>query len=229
HRRVDIIVRRVWLVAQQRRSGHDHSWLAVAALGDILFNPGLLARMATVDREAFNSGVALSGSLRDWDLATSHRRVVLVDRAGAADADPASVLGSGHLQQVAQNPQQRRLRVGGEAPLAAVDWQEKSGDPSPPSRRRRTCSCRAYSRSKRWPPVHLRETNRDLNASAQSDDSDSPRRTEVFRNPLTPPRHGSLFPTRLARHHRKRRCDANASSTADSGGPLPSLVRSNPE
>src|SRR6516165_3891974 len=87
HRRVDIVVRRVWLLPQQRRSGHDHSWLAVAALGNILFNPGLLAGMPTVDREAFNRGVALPRSLRDWDLATSHR-VVLVDRAGAADADP---------------------------------------------------------------------------------------------------------------------------------------------
>src|SRR4051794_27669867 len=54
HRVVDVGVGRPWLVLEQRRRGHDHSRLAVAALRYIVLEPGLLhLGQHAVGREAF--------------------------------------------------------------------------------------------------------------------------------------------------------------------------------
>src|ERR1700704_2263498 len=44
-----------------------------------------------------------------------------MDRAGAAGSNPASVFGSGEVQQIAQHPKQGHLRIGTKSALSSVD------------------------------------------------------------------------------------------------------------
>jgi len=45
HRRVDVLIGRLRILCQQRRSGHDLPGLAIAALGHVELQPGLLHRV----------------------------------------------------------------------------------------------------------------------------------------------------------------------------------------
>src|ERR1700687_6059383 len=56
HEVIDIGVGRVGLLGEQRDGGHDLSGLAIAALRDVFFDPGLLHRVAPVGGEAFDGG-----------------------------------------------------------------------------------------------------------------------------------------------------------------------------
>ncbi len=66
HGGIDLLVGWLGSALQQGRGGHDLAGLAVAALGDIHVNPGLLERMRVVGREAFDGGDFLVSRARDW-------------------------------------------------------------------------------------------------------------------------------------------------------------------
>lgn len=76
---------------QQGDGRHNHSSLAVAALGNILLDPGYLAGMIAFGRQTFDGGVALARRFSKRNLASSDRCVALVDGASSADSNSASV------------------------------------------------------------------------------------------------------------------------------------------
>src|SRR6185295_1542131 len=122
HRRVDIGVGRLRLLLQQRDGGHDLARLAVAALRHIDRRPGFLHRMRGVGREALD-GDDLVGRLHgaERDRAGALHFAVDVHRAGAALRDAAAVFGAGEACLLADDPEQRRVRLGLHIAHFAVD------------------------------------------------------------------------------------------------------------
>ena len=77
--------------------------------------------MVSASRQTFDRGVTLSHRIRDCDLARAHGVPIFMDRAGSANAHPASVFGPGQLQQVTQHPEQRHIRFGLDLLTSTVD------------------------------------------------------------------------------------------------------------
>ena len=100
------------LAGQERRDGHDHPRLAVAALRHLVVDPGLLNGVQTpFGAEPFNGRDRrpLDGDHRH--AAGTHRLAVHVDGARAAGGDAAAELGAGETEGVPKSPQERRVRV----------------------------------------------------------------------------------------------------------------------
>jgi hypothetical protein len=104
---VNIGIGRIRSSIQQGDRGHDLPWLAVAALGDIVVNPGLLDGVEIVaNGEALNGG---NGSALDFGNGY-HTRVdgLTINMAGAGftDIDATAVFGSIDAKFVAEDPEQ---------------------------------------------------------------------------------------------------------------------------
>src|SRR5580704_15068010 len=126
HRSVDIIVRRIGPLSQQRHSRHDLPGLAIAALRNIKFLPCELDRVCAVGGKTLDSYYLGAGGGLDGEGTGSRRSPVDMDGAGAALPDPASKLGAGKPDGVAENPQQRRLRFHLHNVTCSIDRQNES-------------------------------------------------------------------------------------------------------
>src|SRR5216684_2974023 len=74
---VDVLVGRLRLLLEQRRHRHDHSALAIAALRDIVGDPGLLHFVqCAIGAQSFDGGDLIAGGLADQHAAGSHRDTV---------------------------------------------------------------------------------------------------------------------------------------------------------
>jgi hypothetical protein len=92
---------------EQGSGGEDLAALAVAALGDVEVDPGLLEEVElAVGGEAFDGGDVAVG-FGNGELAGADGLAVDVDGAGAAFADAAAVLGALEVELVAQDPEER--------------------------------------------------------------------------------------------------------------------------
>src|SRR5258708_28878164 len=111
HMRDDLGPRRILVVREQLGRLHDMAGLAIAALRHLLGDPGFLQRMAAVGRKSLDGGDRLALDQRDRHGAGAHRLPIDVHRAGPAGGDAAAELGAGHLEVLAQHPQQRGIAV----------------------------------------------------------------------------------------------------------------------
>ena len=107
--RDDFVLGRIGVLGEQRRGLHDLPGLAVAALRNLLGDPGALQRVFAFGIEAFDGGDLLASGLRYGGLAGAHRLAVEMDCAGATQTGAASEFRAGHLQMLADDPQQRRV------------------------------------------------------------------------------------------------------------------------
>src|SRR5262249_23751201 len=85
---------------------HDLARLAVAALRHLLGLPGDLQRMRLAAAQSFDGGDLLAGRVLGRGLAGAHRDAVEMHRAGTAQSRTAAGLGAGHLQLLADDPEQ---------------------------------------------------------------------------------------------------------------------------
>src|ERR1035437_6932510 len=92
HRRVDVRVRRLGRLLEQRGRSHQLARLAVAALRHVEFLPGALQRVRAVRGESFDGRDLRAGDRRDLSLARPGRRAVDVHGARAALAYAAAEL-----------------------------------------------------------------------------------------------------------------------------------------
>src|SRR6267378_3995055 len=123
-RGVDIRVRRLGFLLQERCYGHDHSRLAVAALRHVVLEPGLLYLVQRLGlREAFDRRDALARRSAHRVGARTNRGAINVDRAGAALRDAAAVFGAGQADLLADHPEQRRVGVDVEVMRLPVNGQ----------------------------------------------------------------------------------------------------------
>jgi len=109
HEIVDIGVGGVGFLGKQRDCRHDLSGLAVAALRHVFFHPGLLHGMAAIGGEAFDGGYFLSCHAGDGRDTGARGFAVDVHGAGSAQRHAAPKLRAGHVQRVAQHPEQRHV------------------------------------------------------------------------------------------------------------------------
>ena len=111
HGGVDVGISGLGRVGQQGGGGHDLAGLAVAALGHVHSFPGFLHGMAFVcrRRKPLDGGDGLAGDAAHVRHAGAHRLAANQDRAGAAGADTAAVLGAFQVQHIAQDPKERRV------------------------------------------------------------------------------------------------------------------------
>ena len=110
HGLVNISVGWRGIVSQQRGGRHQLSRLAIAALGHLQFQPGLLHGVITVLGKVFDSGNFFIAYTTRREHAGAHGFAVKVDGAGAALGYSATELGAGQADLVPQHPQQRRVR-----------------------------------------------------------------------------------------------------------------------
>jgi hypothetical protein len=129
HVAIDLVVGRLRVSLEQRRRAHDLPRLAVAALRDVLLDPGLLhgRQRRAGRREAFDRRDLLPDGGGRGDLAGLDRRAVQVHRAGAALTDAAAVFRADEAERIAQHPEQRRrgIDVVADGMPAAVDGQSQ--------------------------------------------------------------------------------------------------------
>ena len=96
--------------------------MAVAALRDVYFVPGPLNGMFAFGVEAFYGGDFHSGDAGRWRDARSHGSAVNEYRARSALSDAAGVFRAGHIQLVAESPQQGHVRGDVDGALRTVDF-----------------------------------------------------------------------------------------------------------
>src|SRR5262249_43280768 len=109
-RRIDVGIGRLRLVLEQRRHGHDHAALAVAALRHVVTDPRLLhlGEVAVVG-EPFNGDDLLTLGGTGRERARPRWNTIDMDRAGAALRDAATVFRASEADILADRPQQRRV------------------------------------------------------------------------------------------------------------------------
>src|SRR3954471_4314363 len=119
---VDIRIGRLRLLLEKRRHGHDHAALAIAALWNVVGDPGLLHLVqCAIGGEAFNRGDLFAGGLADQDAARAHRDAVDMDRAGSALCNAATVFRAGQPDVLANRPKQWCVVVVVDIDCFAVD------------------------------------------------------------------------------------------------------------
>jgi hypothetical protein len=121
HRLVNLAIRRMMELPNQRGGFHDHAGLAKSALGDIFFKPCQLAGMADIGGKAFYGREVFAGCIGDMYLARPYGIAVFVDGACATNSYAASIFCTGQPQIVPQHPEQGSVRIGGDPVELAVD------------------------------------------------------------------------------------------------------------
>ena len=97
---------------EQTGGSHQHAALAVAALGHLLGDPGFLQCVQLGCAQALNGLDLLSHDRRHGCYATAHCCAVHPHRASPAGRHAAAKFGAGHIEHIAQHPQQRHRTVG---------------------------------------------------------------------------------------------------------------------
>lgn len=109
HGVVDIGIGGMGFFREQSRRGHDLAGLAIAALRNIFLDPGTLDGMAPILGETFDGGDFFAGNVGDGQHARARGFAVDVHGASAALHDAASEFRAGHVQGVAQDPEERHV------------------------------------------------------------------------------------------------------------------------
>src|ERR1700730_19384 len=118
---VDVAVARPRVGREQRRRGHDEAGLAVTALGHLLLDPRLLHRVQPALPQPFDGHHVLAGDVARRHRARAHRHAVDMHRAGAALRHAAAEFRSDDVEVLAQDPEQRLLRLDIDLASLAVD------------------------------------------------------------------------------------------------------------
>src|SRR6201991_3909128 len=126
HGGVDVVIRRLRRVLQERRRRHDLAGLAVAALHHLQLLPRLLQGCAlrSLSDRLDRGDRALADAVDRGDTGP-RRRAVDMHGAGAAQRLAATELGPGHAQHVAQHPEQRGVAVDIDLMGCAVNLQHE--------------------------------------------------------------------------------------------------------
>src|SRR5438034_8436959 len=121
HLGIDVGVRGLWLLFEQRHRCQNLPGLAVATLRNVKLLPGKLDRVRSVGRQPFDGGDLLTDGPARLQEAGAHRQAIDQHGAGAGLADAAPILRAGEADRIAKHPQQRRLRFRVHAILDAID------------------------------------------------------------------------------------------------------------
>src|SRR5436190_1567719 len=102
---VDVLVGRFRLLLEKGCHRHDHAALTVAALRNVIGDPGLLHFVQSAGgREPLNRGDLFANSFADYDAAGAHRDAIDMDGAGAALCNAATVFCTGQADIFPDSP-----------------------------------------------------------------------------------------------------------------------------
>src|SRR5437879_3958529 len=105
-----VVVARLRILFQERRSGHDHAIRAVRALRSLLVDEGLLERVESIGlAEALERGDRLVTYVRNGCHACADRRIAQMDGACSTLRQSTSKLRPVELQVISEDVQQRRV------------------------------------------------------------------------------------------------------------------------
>ena len=111
HGVVDVGVGGLGFLRKQRDRRHDLSGLAVAALRNVFFHPGLLDGVAAIGGEAFDGGDFFAGDAGHGGNAGTRGFAIDVHGTSAAQRHAATELRARHVQGVTEHPKQRHVRA----------------------------------------------------------------------------------------------------------------------
>jgi len=117
----DLFARRVRISVKQRGRLHNLPRLAIAALRNLLGNPGLLQGMVAVGRQAFDCRNLGARDKRQRRSAGSHGLAVKMHRARPAETAAAAVFGPGQAEVISQRPEYRRVGISIDRDRLAID------------------------------------------------------------------------------------------------------------
>lgn len=100
HSRFNVFIGRVGIGVQQGSGVHDLPGLAVAALGDVVFEPGFLHGVIAVSGQSLDGSDFLIPYLRNGQHAGTHGDAVKMDSAGTALSDAAAVFGADQVEVI---------------------------------------------------------------------------------------------------------------------------------
>ncbi len=117
----DLAARRRRVAVEERLGGDEDAGQAIAALARLLVEKGLLQRMRPLrGAEPLDRQHSLADDGRDGLTAGFHRLAVDQHHAGAALLETAAEFRADEAEMVAQDVEQRRVGIGGEARRLAV-------------------------------------------------------------------------------------------------------------
>jgi len=123
-RRAHVLLARSRVAVEQLFRRHNHAVDAVAALGGLLVDEGLLQRVQFAWRaEAFDRRDLASRYRADRRDAGTDRLAIDQHRASAALRQAAAEFGAVELEVVAQHVEQRRVRLSGNRTAHPIDCQ----------------------------------------------------------------------------------------------------------
>src|SRR5271166_915414 len=131
HHGVDVLIARSREVLQEGRRLHDLPRLAVAALRNLKLDPGPLQWMPSFRIEPFDRRDVGVGDVTHGRDAGARRPPAHMHGAGAAHADAAAEFRPGEADNVADDPQQRRIVLDVDRHGAAVDAECGHGSTTP--------------------------------------------------------------------------------------------------
>src|SRR5262245_9378737 len=129
-RGVDLGVGRFRAAREQGRHRHDHAALAIAALRDVVVEPGLLHLVQVAVRgEAFDGGDRAVADRAQRQRAGACRHAVDMHGAGAALGDSAAVSCAHQADDVSQHPKQWRVGIDVDLVRSSVDGKTRHQPP----------------------------------------------------------------------------------------------------
>jgi hypothetical protein len=123
HRLSYLVVGRFWIFHQERGRLHDLTGLAIAALRNIQFAPGLLNRMVAGRVKAFDRGDFAADHIGNRRDAGAHGVLVDHNGAGAAERLAAAKFGACQAHLIAEKPEQRKVGIAIPVLLLAINLQ----------------------------------------------------------------------------------------------------------
>ena len=124
HGHINVSICGVRLTLEQSGCSHQHATLAVTTLWNLLRDPGFLQRVQAVcTPEGLDGGDVLTCYRRRRHHARAHGLTIHMHCAGPTGGNPATELGAGEIQLIAQHPQQGRTGVGSRGQMLTVDVQ----------------------------------------------------------------------------------------------------------
>src|SRR5947209_10311157 len=121
HGIVDVAVRRFRSLRQKADRRHDLTGLAIAALHDIEITPCGAHRLGHFALHALDRRDRAPRGIADLRLTGALRLAVDMHGAGAALGDAAAEFRTGHIERIAERPEERHLRIDVEIALRAID------------------------------------------------------------------------------------------------------------
>jgi len=125
HSRVNVLIRGIGIVAQQRNGRHNLSGLTIPALRHLFGDPGFLHPVQSLRSNALYGSNLLTAYRTYRQTAAAHRQAIQVYRTGTAQTLATAKTRAGQTQVIPQYPQQGCICICGYGKPRSINGQLK--------------------------------------------------------------------------------------------------------